>query len=65
MAMEEEWKILDPPGFEVAAVVDESGRTFYRSDVAGEYWYSDAPGFGRGNYAWSQLLEARGPVRAA
>jgi hypothetical protein len=65
MGMEEEWKIPDPPGFEVVAVVDESGRTFYRSDTAGEYWYSDALGEGRGTYAWSQLLEARGPVRAA
>ena len=65
MDMEQEWKIPGPPGFEVAAVVDESGRTFYRSDVAGEYWYSDALGNGRGTYSWPDLLVQRGPVREA
>ena len=63
--MEQTWKMPDPPGDDVMVVHDDTGRQFYRADQTGEYWYSEAPGAGRGTYSWADLLVQRGPVRAA
>jgi hypothetical protein len=58
------FQIPDPPDNSVMAVEDKTGRTYYRNDQAGEYWYSEELGSGRGTYPWHELLWQRGPVTA-